>query len=64
MLESITNFVDGLINSLIRVPTQFIGYAASNEWDKAFESLFSQGGLTIAIILLVLVFFMRRESNI
>jgi hypothetical protein len=64
MLQSITGFMDELIRSLISVPTQFIRAAASNNWDYAFESLFSQGGLALAVILLLIIWLTRRQTRI
>ena len=63
MIDTIGNFFEGLINTIVSVPEQFFRQIISNDWEGALRSLISPGGLVIFVIILLAVLTARGRSD-
>ena len=63
MIDSIGNFFEGLINTIVSVPGHFFRQILANNWEGALRSLLSPGALIIILIILFAVMAARGRSK-
>ena len=64
MFDSIVNFFNGVIDSIVSVPQVFVREATSQNWGEALGALVSPGGFGIFIIILMVIILTGRRKHI